>query len=111
MRPAPGRALNQTRAMRPPQELEHILDQYDLDHAKEGGLAGAALKLFKKAGHRGLIASDIVNQLFPELPADDRAVLGNILDYDLTNGGGRWLRALVGRDIVYALVNPGPQAS
>jgi hypothetical protein len=45
--------------MRSQRELEHILDQYDLDHAKEGGLAGAALKLFKEAGHEGLIADEI----------------------------------------------------
>jgi hypothetical protein len=78
------------------QELEGILDKYDRDHAKEGGLAGAALKLAKAAGPEGLIADDIVNQLFPDLPADDRAALGDILDRDLTGGGGgKWRRRLV----------------
>jgi hypothetical protein len=95
--------------MRSKQELEHILDQYDRDHAAQGGLAGAAIKLFKAAGHEGLIADEIVKQLFPDLPVDERAALGDILDRDLAgDGDGRWLRALVGRDIVYALVNPGP---
>jgi len=90
--------------MRSQQELEHILDQYDLDHAEQGGLAGAALKLFKATGAKGMIARDIVRQLFPNLPADDRAALGDILDRDLAGGGdGRWLRALVGEKIVYAL--------
>jgi hypothetical protein len=69
------------------------------------GLAGAALKLFKEAGPEGLIASDIVNQLFPELPVEDRAALGDILDRDITGGGdGRWLRSLVTNlNVVYAL--------
>jgi hypothetical protein len=91
--------------MRSQQELEDVLDQYDLDHAKKGGLAGAALKLFKEAGHEGLIASDIVEHLFPELPVEDRAALGDILDRDLTGGGdGRWLRSLVtNANVVYAL--------
>jgi hypothetical protein len=90
--------------MRSKRELELILDKYDRDHAKEGGLAGAALKLFKEAGHEGMIASDIVNQLFPELPIEDRAALGDILDRDLTGGGGRWLRALIsGKDIAHGL--------
>jgi len=91
--------------MQSQQELEHILDQYDLDYGKQGGLAGAALKLFKEAGHDGLIASDIVNKLFPELPFADRATLGDILDRDLTgDGDGRWLRSLVTNlNIVYAL--------
>jgi hypothetical protein len=90
--------------MRTETELKLVLDQYDLDHAKEGGLAGVALKLFKEAGPQGLIASDIVEQLFSELPLAERAALGDILDRDLTGGGGRWLRALVtGRNIVYAL--------
>ena len=47
--------------MRSQQELEGILDQYDLDHAKEGGLARVAFKLFKE-GPQGLIASDMANQ-------------------------------------------------
>jgi hypothetical protein len=42
--------------MRSKQELERILDQYDLDHAEEGGLAMADLKLFKKAGTKGMAA-------------------------------------------------------
>ena len=91
--------------MRSHQELEHILDQYDSAHAKEGGLAGAARNLFKEAGPQGMIASDIVNQLFPELPIEDRAALGDILDRDLTGGGGgRWLRSLVtGEKVGYGL--------
>jgi hypothetical protein len=82
--------------MRSKRELELILDKYDRDHAKQGGLAGAALNL---------IASDIVEQLFPDLPVEDRAKLGDMLDRDLTGGGdGRWLRSLVtSANLVYAL--------
>jgi hypothetical protein len=84
------------RVPRTQQELEGILDQYDLDHAKEGGLAGAVLKLAKEAGHEGIIASDIVRHLFPDLPIEDRAELGDILDRDLSgDGDGKWRRRLV----------------
>ena len=94
--------------MRSHQELEHILYQYDSAHAKEGGLAGAARNLFKEAGPQGMIASDIVNQLFPELPIEDRAALGDILDRDLTSGGGRWLHSLItGEKVGYGLIT-GP---
>ena len=50
--------------MRSKRELELILYKYDRDHAKEGGLAGVALKLFKEAGAEGMIADDIVKQRF-----------------------------------------------
>jgi hypothetical protein len=33
--------------MRSKRELERILDEYDLDHAEQGGLAGITLELFK----------------------------------------------------------------
>ena len=64
--------------MRSKQELERLLDKYDLDHAKQGGLAGAALKLYKKSGTKGLAAFEIVNRLFPKLPADERRELSCI---------------------------------
>ena len=86
--------------MRSQQELEGILDQYDLKHAKRGGVAGAALKLYEKAGGKGLIADEIANRLFPDLPAEDRAALGEILNRDLAGDGRGWLRVLVtGGDI------------
>jgi hypothetical protein len=86
--------------MRSQQELEGILDQYDLDHVEPGGLAGAARKLFKKAGRKGLAAFEIVDRLFPNLPDEDRMGLSDILDRDLVGDGRGWLRVLVtGRDI------------
>jgi hypothetical protein len=86
--------------MRSQQELERLLDQYDLKHAKRGGVAGAALKLYEKAGGKGLIADEIANRLFPDLPAEDRAALGEILNRDLAGDGRGWLRVLVtGGDI------------
>jgi hypothetical protein len=60
----------------------------------------------------GLIASDIVEQLFPELPLAERAALGDILDRDLTAGGGRRrLRSLItNANIAYALTTVPYQA-
>ena len=37
------------------QELKHIIDQYDLDHAEQGGFREAVLKLAKEAGHEGAL--------------------------------------------------------
>jgi hypothetical protein len=86
--------------MRSHEELEHLLDRYDLKHAKRGGIAMAALKLYEKAGGKGLIADEIANRLFPDLPADERAALGDILNRDLAGDGRGWLRVLVaGGDI------------
>src|SRR6516164_1473759 len=86
--------------MRLQQELEHLLDQYDLKHAKRGGLAMAAFKLSKKAGGKFLNAFDVVNQFFPDLPDEDRAALSDILNRDLAGDGRGWLRVLVvGGDI------------
>jgi hypothetical protein len=90
--------------MRSQQELEHILDQYDSDHAAQGGLAGAARKLFKKAGRKSLAAFEIVDRLFPNLPDEDRMGLSDILDRDLVGGGRGWLRSLV-TDRYIRLVN------
>jgi hypothetical protein len=93
-----------TNAMRSKQELERVLDQYDLDHAKRGGLAGAARKLYKKAGAKGLAAFEIVNRLFSDLPAGERATLSDILNRDLAGDGRGWLRVLVaGGDIPHRL--------
>jgi hypothetical protein len=66
--------------MRSKQELRHILDRFDIDHAEQGGFAGATLKFLAEAGSRGMIADEIVNRLFPNLPADERAALGDMLD-------------------------------
>ena len=66
--------------MRTKQELRRILDQYDIDHSEQGGFKGAATKLIKEAGARGMIPDEIVDRLFPDLPADDRAALGEMLD-------------------------------
>jgi hypothetical protein len=86
--------------MRSQQELEDILDQYDSDHTKEGGIAMAALELYKEAGREGLIADEIANHLFPGLSAEDRAAIGDILNRDLAGDGRGWLRVLVaGGDI------------
>jgi hypothetical protein len=86
--------------MRSQQELEGILDQYDLKYAQRGGLAGAALKLYKKAGPEGLIADGIANRLFSHLPGEDRRGLGDILNRDLSGDGRGWLYVLVtGGDI------------
>jgi hypothetical protein len=81
--------------MRSQQELEGILDQYDLKHAKRGGLAMAALKLSKKTGGKFLNAIDVVNRFFPDLPDEDRAALSDILNRDLAGDGRGWLRVLV----------------
>jgi hypothetical protein len=91
--------------MRSKQELESVLDQYDLDHAKQGGLAGAALKLYKKAGLRGMAAFEVVNRLFSDLPSDERKALSEILDRDMAGYDGKgWLRVLVaGGDIPHRL--------
>jgi hypothetical protein len=87
--------------MRSKQELERFLDQYDLDHTNQGGLAGAALKLYGEAGTKGLIAAEIADRLFPELPSDEREALGDILNRDLAGYDGKgWLRVLsAGGDI------------
>ena len=86
--------------MRSQQELEHILDQYDLDHATRGGLAGAALKLTREAGFDVMSAPMVVNHLFPGLPKEDRRNLIDILNRDLVGDGRGWLRILVvGGDI------------
>jgi hypothetical protein len=66
--------------MRSKQELRRILDQYDIDHAKQGGFKGAARKLIKEGGARGTAMSEVVGRLFPDLPAEDRATLGDMLD-------------------------------
>jgi hypothetical protein len=97
--PSPSQHLETL--VRSQQELERVLDQYDLDHAKRGGLAGAASKLFKEAGARGLAAFEVVNRLFPDLPSDERKALSKILDRDMAGYDGRgWLRVLVaGGDI------------
>jgi hypothetical protein len=76
-------------------ELERILDQYDLDHAEQGGLAGIALELFKKAEHGRMIAGEIAEILFSDLPAKDRHAIGDMLDRDLIGKGRGWLRPLV----------------
>ena len=77
--------------MRTKQELRRILDQFDLDHAEQGGFQGAACKLIEEAGPRGMIPDEIVNRLFPDLPAEDRAALGDMLnrgeDGDDNDGG------------------------
>ena len=88
------------RAMRSQQELEHLLDQYDLKHAKRGGLAGAVLELAKKAGFDVMSAPKVVNRLFPDLPDEDRRGLIDILNRDLVGEGRGRLRVLVeGGDI------------
>jgi hypothetical protein len=66
--------------MRTKQELRRILDQYDIDHSEQGGFKGAATKLIKEAGARGMVPDEIVDRLFPDLPADDRAAIGEMLD-------------------------------
>jgi hypothetical protein len=82
------------------QELEGILDQYDLKHVKRGGLAMAAYKLSAKAGGKFLNAVDVVNKFFPDLPDEDRVALSDILNRDLGGDGRGWLRVLVtGGDI------------
>ena len=77
--------------MRTKQELRRILDQFDLDHAEQGGFQGAACKLIEEAGPRGMIPEEIVDRLFPDLPAEDRAGLGDMLnrgeDGDDNDGG------------------------
>jgi hypothetical protein len=86
--------------MRSQQELEHLLDQYDLKHAKRGGLAMAAYKLSAEAGGKFLNAVDVVKKFFPDLPDEDRAALSDILNRDLAGDGRGWLRVLVaGGDI------------
>src|SRR6516225_2315644 len=86
--------------MRSQQELEHLLDQYDLKHAKRGGLAMAAYKLSAKAGGKYMNAIDVVNRFFPDLSDDDGAALSDILNRDLAGDGRGWLRVLVtGGDI------------
>jgi hypothetical protein len=94
--------------MRSQQELERLLDQYDRDHAKQGGLAGAALRLAKEAGHEGIIASDIVGHLFPDLPIEDRAELGDMLDRDLAGDGRGWLRGLIRPGGLVKALNTAP---
>ena len=92
------------RSKRRKRELERILDQYDLDHAEHGGLAGVALELFKAADHGRMIAGEIAERLFSDLPAEDRVALGDILDRDLVGDGRGWLRPLVtGGSLVQAL--------
>jgi hypothetical protein len=81
--------------MRSKQELERILDEYDLDHAEQGGLAGITLELFKAAEHGRMIADEIAERLFPDLPAEDRVALGDMLGRDLVGKGRGWLRGLV----------------
>jgi hypothetical protein len=73
-------------------ELERILDQYDLDHAEQGGLAGIALELFRTGECE--IAGHIADRLFADLPDVDRHAIGDMLDRDL-DGAGRWLLPLV----------------
>jgi hypothetical protein len=87
--------------MRSQQELEHLLDQYDLDHAEQGGLAGATLKMAKEAGSDVMSAPMVVKYFFPDLPKEDRRNLIKILNRDLAGDEGRgWLRVLVvGGDI------------
>ena len=74
-------------------ELEQLLDQFDLDHAEQGGLAGVALELFRTGGCR--IAGEIAERLFADLPATDRHAIGDMLDRDLIGKGRGWLRPLV----------------
>ena len=83
------------RSKRRKQELELILDQYDLDHAEQGGLAGIALELFKTAEDGRMIAGEIAERLFSDLPAKDRHAIGHMLDRDLDGKGRGWLRPLV----------------
>jgi hypothetical protein len=86
--------------MRSQQELEDILDQYDLKHAKRGGLAMAAYKLSEKAGGKYMNAFDVVDKFFPDLSDEDREGLSDILNRDLAGDGRGWLRVLVvGGDI------------
>ena len=66
--------------MRSKQELRRVLDEYDIDHAKQGGFKGAARKLIKENGARGTAMSEVVDRLFPDLPADDREALGEMLE-------------------------------
>jgi hypothetical protein len=42
-----------------------------------------------------MIAGEIAERLFPDLPAKDRHALGDILDRDLIGEGRGWLRPLV----------------
>ena len=90
--------------MRSQQELEHILDQYDLDHAEQGGLAGAALELAKEAGLDVMSSPRLVKHLFPDLSKEDRRGLIDILNRDLSGDGRGWVRILVvGGDIAQRL--------
>jgi hypothetical protein len=66
--------------MRTKQELRRILQLYDLDHDEEGGFQGAMVKLVNEAGARGMIPEEIVDRLFLDLPDEDRAALGDMLD-------------------------------
>jgi hypothetical protein len=66
--------------MRSKQELRPILEQCDLDHAEQGGFIGAVRKLLAEAGATGMIPDEITNRLFSDLPADERAALGDMLD-------------------------------
>jgi hypothetical protein len=50
-----------------------------------------------------MIAGEITEHLIPDLPAEDRVALGDILDRDLVGNGRGWLRPLVtGGDLVQA---------
>jgi hypothetical protein len=73
-------------------ELERILNQYDLDHAEQGGIA---LKLFEEAEHGRMIAGEIAEILFADLPGKNRCAIGDMLDRDLDRRGRGWLRPLV----------------
>jgi hypothetical protein len=87
--------MRSKRSKRRKRELELILDQYDLDHAEQGGLAGVALELFKAAEQGRMIAGEIAERLFPDLPDKDRHAIGDMLDRDLDGKGRGWLRPLV----------------
>jgi hypothetical protein len=70
--------------MRSKKKLKRFLKQWDLDHAEQGGLKGVIYKLAKEAGRKGVISDEIIDRLFPDLPAEERAVLGGILEHYLT---------------------------
>jgi hypothetical protein len=82
-------------SMRSQQELEHLLDQYDLQHAEQGGLAGAVLKLAEEAGSNVMSAPMVADRFFPDLPDEDRRNLIDILNRDAVGDGRGWLRILI----------------
>jgi hypothetical protein len=69
--------------MRSKQELKRFLRQYDSDHAEQGGLAGVIRKRIHEAGKEAMSTDKIAERLFPDLPEEELAVLGNLIDREI----------------------------